>query len=345
MDTITYGEIAPRVGIQSVARLLRVGQPLLVTQRFAQRDTMKRHGGNTIKWRRYNKFVVAKAPLAEGVPPAIQPLTKTDYTAILRQYGAVTEITDVVKDLHEDNVMGVVIDLLGEQMAETIEAITIDVLKAGTTVVYANGAANRAAVNSPPLRGDFRLMQRVFDRNSARQITRVISPSANVSTMGVESGYWAMGHTDLQPDIETVVGYKGYIEYGDVSKKLPGEVGSVGQFRIVLTNMFKSWTASGLAGETYLANGSAPSSSTQCDVYPIICVAREAYGAVRLQSTGEMQNQGKSPVGIKVVQPKPSHSQPLGQKGTMGWIAYYTCAILSEQWMGRIECSCTATPA
>ena len=49
MNPITYGEISPRVGVQSVARLLKVGQPLLVTQRFAQQEDAKRRAGNTIK--------------------------------------------------------------------------------------------------------------------------------------------------------------------------------------------------------------------------------------------------------------------------------------------------------
>lgn len=345
MDTITYGEISPRVGIKAVARLLMVGQPLLVTQRFAQQESMKRNSGDTVKWRRYNKFVVSKAPLAEGVPPALQGLTKTDYTAVLRQYGAVAKLTDVVMDLHEDNILSVLIDRSGEQMAETIEAVTIDVLKAGTTVVYANGAANRLAVNSPVLRGDFRLVQRGFDRNSARMISSVIAPSGLISTMGVEAGYFAMGHTDLDPDIRTITGFKSYVEYGDPMKRLPGEVGAVGQFRIILTNMFSPWTASGLTGTTYLSGGAKVSVTALCDVYPIICVARDAYGVVRLQTTGADQNNGKSPVGVKVLQPKPRGGDPLGQSGSVGWIAYFACAILSEQWLARIECACTASPS
>ena len=62
--TTNYGQIAPRVGIQAVARLLAVGLPLLITQRFAQTDDAQSRSGNTIKWHRYHAFAISTAPLA-----------------------------------------------------------------------------------------------------------------------------------------------------------------------------------------------------------------------------------------------------------------------------------------
>lgn len=336
-DTITYGEIAPRVGIQAVARLLKVGQPLLVTQRFAQIDDAKRNTGDTIKWRRYHSFTVSTAPLAEGIPPASQPLEKTDYTAILKQYGAVAELTDKVRDLHEDSILSVLVTRSGEQMAQTIESVTIDVLKSGTNVYYANGAASRAALASAPRRGDFLRIGRQFDRDDGKEISRMISPTAKIGTRGTLPAFFAMCHTDLYADIKHITGYIAVTEYGDPNSRIPGERGQVDRFRFVMTRMFTPWFAgaTGTPGQTTFLTDGAPGTGS-ADVYPIICVARDAYGTVRLQ--------GMKSVGIKVVQPKPSHSQPLGQKGYVGWITWYASAILSEQWIARLECLATANP-
>lgn len=333
----TYGQIGARVGVKAVARLLAVGQPLLITQRFGQPEDMASRSGNTIKWRRYHAFAVSNAPLAEGVPPSAQPLTKTDYVAVLQQYGAVAEMTDVCYDLIEDNVLDVLVKHSGRQMAQTIEMVTIDVLKAGTNVYYANGAATRGTVNAAPQRADFRLIARGFDRNDAQPITSIIAPTAKVSTQGIEPAFIAMGHTDLEPDLRNMTGFKTVVEYADPGQRIPAEIGSCERFRFCLTRMFTPWSAAGTSGTTFLSGGVAVTSNTACDVYPIICVAQDAYGIVRLQ--------GRKAAEIKVLQPKePRGGDPLGQKGSVGWITYFAAAITCEEWIARLECACTAKP-
>jgi len=339
METITYGEIQPRVGIQSVARLLKVGQPLLVTQRFAQQEDAKSRSGNTIKWRRYHAFTVSAAPLAEGVPPSVQPLNKTDYTAVMRQYGAVSELTDVCYDLHEDNALGVCVTRCGEQMAQTMETLAIDVLKAGTNVYYASSAASRTALVATVGRTDLRLLVRGFNRDDAMPISKIIGPTSNVSTRGVEASYFGMCHTDLKPDLRNMTGFQTYIEYGTPNERLPGEIGACEEIRFICTRMFTPWLAgaTGASGQTtFLTSGSSGTGSA--DVYPILVVARDAYGVVRLQ--------GRKAVGIQVLQPnKARGGDPLGQKGTVGWKAYFAAAILNEDWIARLEVLCTASPS
>lgn len=338
-NTITYGQIEPRVGVQAVAKLLKVGLPKLVTQRFAQMGDAQRRKGGTIKWRRYHAFTVSAAPLAEGVPPARQPLTKTDYTAILRQYGGVAELTDVCYELHDDNPLAVCVTRSGEQFAQTIEMVTINVLKSGTNVYYANNVAGRTSVIAGPSRADFRLIARGFDRNDAQPIGMIIPPSPKVSTMGVQEAFFVLGHTDLEPDITDITGFKSYVEYGDPGKRIDGEIGAVDRFRFVLSRMVTPWLASGGNTTTMLSNGNIPSGSSAADVYPMIVVAQDGYGAVRLQ--------GRTAIDLKVRQPDgdPTDTDPLSQKGTVGWKTWYSCAILNEQWIARLEVACTGNPA
>lgn len=333
----TYGDISPRTGGVAKAMLLKRGQHLMTVERFGQVDPQQKNKTKTVRWRRYLSLARATAPLAEGIPPKGQKLTHVDISATLEQFGDTVELTDVIQDTHEDPVLKESMKILGEQAAETIEETRINIIRAGTNVFYANNVASRATVNSPPTRGDFRRIYRSLKKNKAREITEIVRASAKISTMPVEPAYFAMGHTDLKADIRGIAGFIPVAQYSDSSKALPGEVGSVEEFRIILTAMFDPWEEAGLAGTTYLSGGVEVAVATECDVYPLLIVARDAYGIVPLQGFNSVQ--------VSVVNPKPSAGDILGQVGGAGWKKYDTAAILNQNWLARLECAATANPA
>jgi N4-gp56 family major capsid protein len=75
-------------------------------------------------------------------------------------------------------------------------------------------------------------------------------------------------------------------------------------------------------------------SGTKADVYPVLYIARDAYGIIPLK--------GKTAITPMVVNPKPSDSDPLAQRGHVGWKGYQTAAILNDAWMARLEVAVTA---
>lgn len=333
-----YGDISPRTAGKAVAKLLKRGQHLLVTERFGQVDPQPKKSSKTRKWRRYHSFPRATAPLSEGVPPAGQKLSYTDVIAHLEQYGDAGELTDVIQDTHEDPVLQEMMDLCGEQSAETIEEIRIAVIKAGTNVFYANGVTSRTAVTSPPTRGDFRKIYRYFKKHKAREISKIIKASAKISTEPVAPAYFCMGHTDLDADIRGLTGFVPVEQYSNSDKALPGEIGKLEHFRIILTAMFEPWLESGASGTTYLSGGVKVGDAAACDVYPLIFVSKDAYAIVPLQ--------GYETVKISVLNPgTPSKSDPLGQKGFVSWKTWQAAVILNQSWLARLECAATADPS
>jgi len=333
-----FGNISPRTAGFAVARLLERGQYLLTTERFGSFDAQPQNKTKTRKWRRYESLDPATAPLAEGVSPAGKRMTFTDVTAVLQQYGDLVILTDVIQDTHEDPVLAEYMDIVGEQAAETIEIVRITTLKAGSNVFYGGGVASRAAVNSVAARGDFRLMYRAFKRNKATEISRIISPTANIATEPVMPAYFAMGHTDLDADLRGIPGFIPWQKYSQPGQALPGEIGASEQIRIILTGLFSPWLAAGTAGTTYLSGGVAVASSTAADVYPIITVGRNAYGIVPLQ--------GKNAVTPIVLNPNnPNGADRLGQQGSVGWKTWQTVGRLNELWMARLEVAATANPS
>jgi len=334
----TYGDITPRTGGAAKAKLLKRGQHMMVTERFGQVDPQQKNKTKTCRWRRYNSIARATAPVAEGIPPASQKLTYTDVEATLEQYIEIVELTDVIQDTHEDKVLNETMEIIGEAMGETIEEVRINFLKAGTNVFYANGVTARSSVNSPPTRGDFRKIYRYFKKYKAREFSKIIKASAKISTEPVNMAYFCMGHTDLDADLRGISGFKSVEYYSDSDKALPGEIGAIEQFRIVLTAMFDPWLAAGASGTTYLSGGVEVSSAASADVYPLLFVARDSYGIVPLQ--------GFNSVHPMVLNPgKPSKSDPAGQKGYVSAKTYQTGAILNQNWFARLECAATASPS
>jgi len=334
MDT-KYGDISRDTAGFWTGKLLERGQHGMVTERFGSIDPQGQNKSDTRKWTRYHSLPRAVAPLAEGIAPGGQRLTKEVVTATLDQYGDLVWITDKVADLHEDPVMDEATKLIGEQSAETIEAIRISYLKGGSNVTYANGVASRSLVTSCVLQNDLRRIHRAMKKNKAREISEIIPATAMVSTEPVAASYFAMGSTDLLSDLKNLDGWNPLENYSQVTKGLDHEYGKCEEFRFILTPMFEPWEAAGVAGTTYLSSGAKVSDNTACDVYPIIIVARDSYAIVPLQ--------GKKAVKISVQNPgKISVDNPLGQKGFVSWMTWQGGAILNHLWVMRYEVAATA---
>lgn len=338
MTTTSYSSISPRTNARASRRFLERGRFGLVTELFGQFDPQPQNSTKTVKWRRYESLARATSPLAEGVTPTAKQATFTDVTASLQQYGDLVKITDVIEDTHEDPVLQQMTNVLAEQAGDTIEVTRIAFLKAGSNVFYSGGVASRATVNGTVTSGDLKLMYRSFKRNKAKEISEIVSASMKISTEPIQSSYFAMGSTDLDADVRNLDGFVPVAQYSNSSAAMPGEIGSAQQIRFILTPLFLPWESTGTAGTTFLAGGVAPGSSLAADVYPMIVVARDAYGIVPLA--------GKEAVKINVVQPNVADkADPMAQYGFISWKMYQTGAILNQQWCARYEVAATANPS
>ena len=107
------------------------------------------------------------------------------------------------------------------------------------------------------------------------------------------------------------------------------ELGKCEDVRYLSSTIFEPWADAGGAKGTMLST-----SGTSADVYPVLYLARDAYGIVALK--------GMWAITPMVVNPKPSDSDPLAQRGHCGWKAMQTAVILNDLWMIRGEVGATA---
>ena len=322
-----YGDISPRTAAYAEKELLKRGLPFLVLEKFGQAKPLPENSTKVMKFRRYNALPNTPQALTEGVTPTGQTLTVTDVTATLTQYGDRVTITDVILDTHEDQTLNEAVNLLGEQAAQVIEKMRFGVLKAGTNVIYANGAA-RNAVNTAISIDLQRRAVRALKRQNARAITAIVRSTPSYGTENVAPGFVALIHPDLEADVRQLTGFVPAEKYGSMTP-WENELGKCEDVRYVSSTIFEPWADAGGAKGTMLST-----SGTTADVYPVLFVARDAYAIVALK--------GMFALTPMVVNPKPSDSDPLAQRGHVGWKAMQTCVILNDSWMVRAEVAASA---
>lgn len=327
MAITTYGDISPRTAAFAVAQMLSRGLPYLCIEKFGQTYPLPNNSTTQAKFRRYNSLPLATTPLVEGVTPAGSPLTVTDYTVALSQYGDFVGLTDVVQDTHEDPVLQQATEVLGEQAAQTIETVRYNVLKAGTNVFYANGTL-RTDVNTVLTTTLQRKATRALKRQNARFITSVLKSTPAYATQPIEAAFIGLTHPDVENDIRGMSGFIPTKNYGTVTP-FENEIGAVEDVRYLRSTIFTPFADGGGAKGSMLST-----TGTNADVYPVLLIAKDAYGIVPLK--------GQNSLVPMIVNPKAAPGDPLGQRGTAGWKTMQGAIILNDAWMVRMEVAATA---
>lgn len=296
-------------------------------EKFGQAKPLPANSTKVMKFRRYTALSSTPATLTEGVTPAGQSLTTTDVTATLAQYGDLVRISDVIIDTHEDATLNESITLIGEQAAQMIEKMRFGVLKAGTNVVYANGAA-RTDVNTVITTALQRKAVRTLKRQNAGRITSIVRSTPSYGTENVAPGYVGLCHPDCEGDIRSMSGFTPAEKYGSITP-WENELGKVDDVRYLTSTIFEPWANGGGAKGTMIST-----TGVSADVYPVLYLGANAYGIIALK--------GAFAVTPMVVNPTPSDSDPLAQRGSVSWKSYQTCVLLNDAFLVRAEVAATA---
>lgn len=327
MAQTTYGSISQRTAAYAAKTMLVHAEPILVLQKFCQTKPLPKNTADNVKFRRPVPFTVSTTALTEGVTPTSQSLSYEDVSVSLAQYGAITEITDVVQDLAEDPVLKDASMLSGEQAAETLEMITWGVMKGGTNVFYADSVAARVNVDNVISLNRQRAVIRALKAQRAKPINQMLSGSVNYDTSPIEGGIIAFAHTDLESDIRTIASFVPVSKYGTRQPLCAEEIGSIENVRYILSPLLVAFADAGALAAT---NTTYSTTGTQSDVYPVIYLAKDSMGCVPLK--------GAAAIKPSVLNPgTPSKSDPLGQRGFVGWKTYFAALRLNESFMARLE--------
>ena len=346
-----YGTVASRNLIRAAQGMLEHAQPITVLGDFGTQREMPQNSTDTLVFRRTLPFGASAAGttientsryvgtpditasnfvLAEGVTPNSNTISFQDVSVQLQQYGVLFKYSSKTEQLYEDDIPGEMVKLTGETLAEVMEQVRYGVLKAGSTVIYANGSS-RSAVNTAISLNAIRKAARTLESNRARRVTSRLAPGVNFGTRAVQPAYVVFCHTDAVSDIRNLPGFTRVEEYGSFKPIHDREVGACEDFRFVSSPLLKSFLASGSA----TINGMLSVGAANVDVYPFIVIGEDCWGQVALKGMSAIK-----PVVLKASQT--NHANPLGQFGYVGASTWFATVRLNDAWMARIEAGVTA---
>ena len=352
MSIQNYGTRASRNLIRAAQGMLEHAQPITVLGDFGTQREMPQNSTDTLVFRRTLPFgastsgttientsryvgtpdiTASNFVLAEGVTPNSNTISFQDVSVQLQQYGVLFKYSSKVEQLYEDDIPGEMVKLTGETLAEVMEMVRYGVLKAGSTVIYANGSS-RAAVNTPVSLNALRKSARTLESNRARRVTSRLAPGVNFGTRAVQPSYIVFVHTDAVSDIRNLPGFTRVEEYGSFKPIHDREVGACEDFRFISSPLLKSFAA---AGASVGSSGMLSVGGTSVDVYPFIIIGEDAWGQVALKGMSAIK-----PVVLKASQT--NHANPLGQFGYVGASTWFATVRLNDAFMARIEAGVTA---
>ena len=325
-----YGDITPRTAGKAMPGFLMRALPYLVLEKYLDLKPLPSNSTKVAIFRRYEALEKATTPLVEGVTPVGKNMTYTDVQCTLQQYGDYVTLTDQIADFHEDPVLQEYIGITAEQAAQTSETLRYNVLKAGSNVFYANKVAGRDSVVTAISLGDQRRVTRAFKRQNAAYITKKTASTPNYGTVSVRASYIGLVHPDLENDIRALTGFKDAVDYGASQAADEFEIGTVEDVRYIRSTIFESFADAGGNKGTMVST-----SGVKADVYPIIYLAAHAAASVPLK--------GKNAITAPIVRNPGtiSDSDKLGQRGHVGWKAYFGCVILNQLFIARLETGAT----
>ncbi len=211
------------------------------------------------------------------------------------------------------------------------DALQIDLLSSAGVVRF-GGVATAASqiigegpnISVVTYKGLQRLAITLVDNRTPKQ-TRVIKGSRMMDTMTVSDGFVMYIGSELQPlieDMQDAFGNQAFIpvrKYADAGNILNGEIGAVGQFRIVVVPEMQRWAAAGAAATA--ANAGYRTTSNKYDVFPMLVIGAESFTTIGFQTSG-------SSAKFKIITKMPGEqtadrNDPYGEKGFASIKWYY----------------------
>ncbi|MCP3683282.1 MAG: N4-gp56 family major capsid protein [bacterium] len=339
--------IASRNIIYAEMEMLKHAMPIQVLGTFGSQRQHPLRKTDTVVFRRLRPFGAAvqsnpadgysETPqitptnfvTSEGTTPTPNTISYTDVTVTLEQYAVLFKFSSKAELMYEDDIPNDMKKQTGETIAEIAELVCYGAVKAGSSVLYSNGST-RVGLNTIITLTKLQAAARALESNRGSYVNTKIAAGPNFGTAPVEPSYCVFVHTDSVADVRGLPGFTKRVEYGSAIKPVhEREFGAVEDFRFIKSPLFAPFLA---AGASSTGSGMKSAGGSNCDVYPMIIMAEDAWGHISLK--------GKNYTGISptIISSKiKNHANPSGMFGYVGADFWYASVRLNENWMLRIE--------
>lgn len=273
--------------------------------------------------------------------------TRVELEGTFKKYGFFDEYTQESLDFDTDAELEMHINREMVFGANEIveDLLQLDLLTSAGVVYYAGGATSNAGMTGVTASGitevtyaDLSRLSVELDNNRTPKTTKVISGSRMVDTKVIRSGRVMYIGSELTLTVEQMKDYfnnQAFISvahYADAGTVLNGEIGTVGQFRIVVVPEMMHWAGVGAAEGV---NAGYRATGGKYDVFPMLVVGDASFTTIGFQTSG-----ANSKFTIKHSKPGSPESfanDPYGETGFMSIKWYYGFMCLRGERIGIIK--------
>ena len=294
-------------------RLLDQAEPLLVHNQFGDKYPIPANNGKKIEFRKYSALPKALTALTEGVTPAGNSLTVTTVEGTVKQYGDWIQLSDMLQMTAIDNNVVQATKLLSSQAGRTLDTVTREVLAGGTNVIYAPRVVDGAETE-------------VLSRSTLTPecvltpfvVMRAAATLEAMNTPKIDGSYVLIIHPYCRETLQESPGWVDVVKYKEGNNTFSGEIGKIGDVRVVTTSEAK-----------VINDSTCPvvEESTYYSVFTSLLLGANAYGVTMLENGG-LQH---------IVKQLGYGEDPLNQRSSCGWKATSVAVRLCEEYMVRIE--------
>lgn len=294
-------------------RLLDQAEPLLVHNQFGDKYPIPAGSGKKIEFRKYSALPKALTALTEGVTPAGNSLNVTTVEGTVKQYGDWIQLSDMLQMTAIDNNVVQATKLLSSQAGRTLDTVTREVLAGGTNVIYAPKVVDGAETE-------------VLSRSTLTPecvltpfvVMRAAATLEAMNTPKINGSYVLIIHPYCRETLQESPGWVDVVKYKEGNNTFSGEIGKIGDVRVVTTSEAK-----------VINDSTCPvvEESTYYSVFTSLLLGANAYGVTELENGG-LQH---------IVKQLGYGEDPLNQRSSCGWKATSVAMRLCEEYMVRIE--------
>lgn len=294
-------------------RLLDQAEPLLVHNQFGDKYPIPAGSGKKIEFRKYSALPKALTALTEGVTPAGNSLTVTTVEGTVKQYGDWIQLSDMLQMTAIDNNVVQATKLLSSQAGRTLDTVTREVLAGGTNVIYAPKVVDGAETE-------------VLSRSTLTPecvltpfvVMRAAATLEAMNTPKIDGSYVLIIHPYCRETLQESPGWVDVVKYKEGNNTFSGEIGKIGDVRVVTTSEAK-----------VINDSTCPvvENTTYYSVFTSLLLGANAYGVTELENGG-LQH---------IVKQLGYGEDPLNQRSSCGWKATSAAVRLCEEYMVRIE--------
>jgi N4-gp56 family major capsid protein len=246
-------------------KTLPLARKQLVAYQFGDPLTLPKGRGVTYTATRYIRLPLPIAPISEGVPPIGQTMSIQQVSVTALQWGDKVTITDVAEMTIYHPLFTKATELVGLQVAETLERNTFQTLLGGTTFNFVMSRASRAALVPGDVLSPFEV-QRAYSALFNAGAPRFSGDEMTDTKLEADAGgakasnnprmmphYTSIIHpfvaADMRQNTQVVTAWS----YSDINRLYNYEVGEFNGIRFCESNMVPSFTGflSSANGATY----------------------------------------------------------------------------------------------